>query len=217
MPANTPTPTGLDLLEEIPYGAYAVDLDQTIRFWNQAAERITGHRPPDVIGRHCYEVVQNCPPNENEPWCRDGCPSLQAIRENRMPPMYEVRMLCASGHRKTVRLTPMVVPEPLSTETLLVYSLPRFGGRRATVPGRPNRRADNSRRQDGPQIRRTTDPKRTGGLDTHCPGHDPQGNSRRTPYQLSHRQETTPQTSAGNWEQPINSGCCEVPKESRLL
>lgn len=35
--------------------------------------------------------------------------------------MYEVMMLCASGHWKTVSLTPMVVPEPLSTETLLVH------------------------------------------------------------------------------------------------
>lgn len=121
MSPNTPTLTGLELLDGVPYGAYAVNLAQTIRFWNRSAERITGHRAQDFIGLRCYEVVQNCPADEKEPWCRDGCPSLQAIRANRMPSVYEVRMLCASGHRKTVSLTPMVVPEPLTPETLLVH------------------------------------------------------------------------------------------------
>ena len=133
MSPNTPAPTGLELLERVPYGAYAVNLAQTIRFWNQGAERITGHRAENVIGRPCYEVVQNCPADEKEPWCRDGCPSLQAIRANRMPLVYEVSMLCASGHRKTVRLTPMVVPEPL---TPAGASLPRSGRRRAVGSGR---------------------------------------------------------------------------------
>ena len=85
MSPNTPTLTGLELLDGVPYSAYAVNLAQTIRLWNQSAERITGHRAQDVIGRRCYKVVQNCPADENEPWCRDGCPSLQAIRENLMP------------------------------------------------------------------------------------------------------------------------------------
>ena len=112
---------GLDLLNAASYGAYAVNLNQVISYWNPAAERITGHRAEVVVGRRCYEVLQNCPADENEPWCRDGCPSLQAIRENRMPSAYEVTMLCASGQKKTVILTPMVVPEPLSSETLLVH------------------------------------------------------------------------------------------------
>ena len=38
-----------------------------------------------------------------------------------MPAAHEVSMLCASGHRKTVNLTPMVIPKPLTSETLLVH------------------------------------------------------------------------------------------------
>ncbi len=81
----------------------------------------TGHKAEDVIGRPCYDVVQNCPVDEEVPWCRENCPSLQAIRENRIPSAYEVSMLCTSGQRKTVSLTPMIVPEPVSPETLLVH------------------------------------------------------------------------------------------------
>lgn len=120
---DNPEIPGLSLLEDSPHGTYAVDLSQTIRFWNRSAERITGHKAEDVIGYPCYEVVQNCSTDEKAPWCRDGCPALQSIRENRIPSAYEVSMLCASGLRKTVGLTPMVVPEPLTPETLLVHLL----------------------------------------------------------------------------------------------
>ena len=57
---SVPAFPALNLLNGVPYGAYAVDLSQTIRFWNQGAERITGHKAGDVIGRPCYEVLQNC-------------------------------------------------------------------------------------------------------------------------------------------------------------
>lgn len=119
--ATNPGITGLDLLDGAPYGAYAVNLTQTIRYWNPAAERITGHKAENAVGRPCYEVVRNCLAEGEAPICRDGCPSLQAIRKNRIPPVCEVSMLCASGQRKKVLLTPMIIPEPLAPETLLVH------------------------------------------------------------------------------------------------
>ena len=135
--ATKPTVTGLDLLNEASYGAYAVNLAQTIRFWNQSAERITGHRAGKVIGRRCHEVLQNCPADGEAPMCQDGCPSLQAIRDNRLPPVYEVSMLCASGQRKKVLLTPMIVPEPLAPETLLVHLFHEPGdGQRLEQPAK---------------------------------------------------------------------------------
>ncbi len=42
--ATTSGIIGLDSLNGAPYGAYAVNLDQIIRYWNRSAERITGHR-----------------------------------------------------------------------------------------------------------------------------------------------------------------------------
>lgn len=109
---NTATP-GLVLLDNSPYGAYAVDLTQTIRYWNRSAERITGHKAENVIGRSCSQVLQNCSKDGEVPMGRDGCPALQAIRENRIPRVYEVTMLCASGQRKTVSLMPLAVHAPL--------------------------------------------------------------------------------------------------------
>ena len=117
----SPAIPGLSLLGDSPHAAYAVDLDQTVRFWNRSAERITGHKAENVIGRHCYEVLQNCSTDREDPMCREGCPLLEAIHENLIPQAYKASMLCASGQRKAVVLTPMVVSEPPTFEVVLLH------------------------------------------------------------------------------------------------
>jgi PAS domain S-box-containing protein len=44
------------LLEGIPDGLTLLTPDLKVLWANQAAARGTGHNPPDLIGRHCYEV-----------------------------------------------------------------------------------------------------------------------------------------------------------------
>ena len=89
----------LDLLNQAPYGAYAVDMSQTILSWNPSAERILGFKADQVIGRRCYEVLRNLPEEGSTPICIENCPSIRLAREGRIPPVVHVRMLCASGRR----------------------------------------------------------------------------------------------------------------------
>ena len=85
----------LDLLSAAPYGVYAVDISQTIVFWNRSAEQILGHKASQVIGRRCYEVLQNLPSEGSTPVCMEGCPSIRLARERRVPPVARVRARCA--------------------------------------------------------------------------------------------------------------------------
>lgn len=127
--ATNPGIIGLDLLSDAPYGAYAVNLAQTIWYWNPTAERITGHKTRDVVGRQCFQVIQNLPWDGGAPVCRDGCPSLQATSEGRIPLVYDVWMLCASGHRKLVILTPLVIGATEASGTVLVHLFHESGDR----------------------------------------------------------------------------------------
>src|SRR5579862_2286480 len=43
------------VLESLQTGIYLVDQTQKILFWNDGAERITGHLRQDVLGRFCVE------------------------------------------------------------------------------------------------------------------------------------------------------------------
>ena len=118
---TNPGMIGLDLLDDAPYGAYAVDPDQTIWYWNPAAERILGHHAADAIGQLCHQVVQNLVGAENEPVCLEGCPSLVAVREGKIPPVYSAWMLCASGQRKLVTLIPLVIGSLDGEDAVLVH------------------------------------------------------------------------------------------------
>ena len=99
----------LSLLNEAPYGVYAVDMSQTILFWNRSAEQILGHTPDEVIGLRCYEVLQSLPENGAAPLCIEGCPAIQCAREGIIPPVVHVAARCASGARKRITVTPLIV------------------------------------------------------------------------------------------------------------
>ncbi len=102
--------SNLDFLNNAPYGAYVMDMDQTIRYWNSGAERILGHLSENVVGKRCSEVLQNLHSESSLEMCIHGCPSLLAAREGRTGGVFQSRMLSASGERKLVTLTPMAIP-----------------------------------------------------------------------------------------------------------
>ena len=98
-----------------------MDMRQTISFWNRSAERILGHRAEDVIGRRCYQVLQNICGEASVPVYIEGCPSLRLATAGRNAPVAEFLTLCASGRRTPVTVTPLVVPDAQIGRTLLLY------------------------------------------------------------------------------------------------
>ncbi len=112
----------LKLMLDAPYGVYAVDMDQRITFWNHCAERILGYKRSDVIGLRCYQVCASLPENGTQPICVEGCPSIRLARQGVIPPVAHVRMLCRSGRRKRVTVTPFIVnQDQQDDQTLLVH------------------------------------------------------------------------------------------------
>ncbi len=109
------------LLAAADFGVYAMSLDQRIVFWNQGAERILGYAANEVVGRHCYEVVAGVAPGGLTPACAHGCPSMRSLQDGRVPGAGRMEMLCASGERKAVSVTPMVVSGVVGDAPLLVH------------------------------------------------------------------------------------------------
>ena len=109
------------ILDAAPYGAYAVNLDQTILFWNHSAQRILGHKAEEVIGRRCCQVLQNLAEGDSTPSCIGGCPSIEFAKAGRNAPIVHVRMLCASGQRKFLTLTPLVIPQTRADQAVLIH------------------------------------------------------------------------------------------------
>ena len=110
----------LDRLKTAPYGAFAIDLEQNIIFWNPRAERILGFEPRQVLGRKCHEVLQGLALEGAIPFCTRDCPAIAAARAGHIPAATQARMQCASGERKQVTIIPLIAHDD-QDRTVLVH------------------------------------------------------------------------------------------------
>ena len=69
------------LLEFIYDGVYIVDSSRKIVYWNKAAERITGFKAEDVVGRNCHDNILNHIDDQGRLLCLNGCPLHNTIKD----------------------------------------------------------------------------------------------------------------------------------------
>ena len=68
-------------LDGIDMGAYLVDKDRTILYWNKAAQRITGYTPEDVIGKSCKDNILAHTDSMGVPLCQtELCPLIRSMK-----------------------------------------------------------------------------------------------------------------------------------------
>ncbi len=83
--ALLPESLGLNFLELIErldnVGIYMTDLERRIIFWNEAAQKITGYEPAEVIGRTCHDNILCHTDRHGRRLCgAETCPLHHAIR-----------------------------------------------------------------------------------------------------------------------------------------
>ena len=68
------------ILESLPAGVCVVDQEKIIQLWSDGAERITGRRRHEVIGRSCVgEPLLHCARKDCE-GCREECPMVRTMK-----------------------------------------------------------------------------------------------------------------------------------------
>jgi diguanylate cyclase (GGDEF)-like protein/PAS domain S-box-containing protein len=96
------------ILENLFDGVYFVDRRRRITYWNKGAERISGFKPGEVLGRSCADNLLMHVDNAGTVLCSSGCP-LRATMQDGEVREVEVFLHHAEGHRVpvVVRATPM--------------------------------------------------------------------------------------------------------------
>ncbi len=97
------------LLATATVGVYAISPDETIVFWNGAAERILGYPKEEVLGRSCSDLLAEVDSDGASENCQRQCPSIHALQAGLLPSPVRRRMISASGEPKLVSLTPIIV------------------------------------------------------------------------------------------------------------
>ena len=65
-----------NILESISDGVFTVDEDWKITSFNRAAEKITGIKRHDALGRHCFEVFRSN-------MCESECPLKKTLKTSK--------------------------------------------------------------------------------------------------------------------------------------
>ena len=80
---SSPASLTADVLAALPDGAYLVDRDRTVTYWNGAAQAISGYSPSEVLGHWCGDGLLNHVDDTGRPMCGDRCPLLQTLQDGR--------------------------------------------------------------------------------------------------------------------------------------
>ncbi len=91
------------IISKMQDGAYFVDTNRKILFWNAAAERITGYTKEEIIGKDCPSSGLNHIDEEGRPLCQVGCP-LFATNIDGKERQERVFVRHKNGHRIPVRV-----------------------------------------------------------------------------------------------------------------
>ena len=91
------------IISNMQDGAYFVDQNRRILFWNAAAERITGYSKDEIIGKDCPSSNLNHIDEDGRPLCQVGCP-LFATNIDGKQRQERVFVRHKDGHRIPIRV-----------------------------------------------------------------------------------------------------------------
>jgi len=71
------------ILDNIYDGVYFVDRARIITYWNKGAERITGYKAEDVLGRPCGDNILRHVTSDGAMLCLGACPLAKTIQDGK--------------------------------------------------------------------------------------------------------------------------------------
>ncbi len=94
-----------DLIDELPEGVFTITIHWRISSFNQSAERITGYKREEAIGKYCWEVFRS-------DVCKIACPLRKALSGGQSYIDQEVRVFTKEGSRQTILVNTNVLRDP---------------------------------------------------------------------------------------------------------
>ena len=127
-----------DLTEQLYDGVYFVNPERKILFWNRQAEKITGYRASEVVGKFCHDNILRHIDAQGRLLCLTMCPLVACIKKKR-PCAKRVYLRRKDG----VRLPVDIHTAPVSHEGKIIGAIEVF--RDASVYERMERQRDRAR------------------------------------------------------------------------
>lgn len=111
-----------EILDNAADGAFVIDEEQRIVYWNGAAEEILGYAPEDVLTQSCFEVLGGCD-DRGRAICCPQCYVSAAAVTGKAVTSYDVATRTKSGQMRWISVTILVVPPVDDSSAPLVVHL----------------------------------------------------------------------------------------------
>jgi diguanylate cyclase (GGDEF)-like protein/PAS domain S-box-containing protein len=96
------------IVDSLYDAAYFVDPDRRITYWNKSAERLTGFKNREVVGKLCHDDILTHVDERGTNLCKDECPLAKTLKDGRRREA-ELYLRHKKGHRVPVlvRIAPV--------------------------------------------------------------------------------------------------------------
>lgn len=109
-----------DLVSNTADGALALNREQRIIFWNEAAEALLGFTVEDALGRFCYEVI--CGRDESGRLvCHRECRDVMAAIRQEPVPTHDILVRTKAGREVWLSVSSILIPSHRSGRCVLVH------------------------------------------------------------------------------------------------
>ena len=85
-----------EILHSLAEGVFSVDKEFRIKFFNEAAERITGFNRDEVLGELCKNVFKS-------KFCDNRCPIVRVLESGKTIYDFDTKIQC-KNHNKSTRV-----------------------------------------------------------------------------------------------------------------
>lgn len=110
------------LLDNTADGAFAIDENQRICYWNQAAQAILGYSPEEVMGQPCYKILRGCD-DKGSVICHQRCDVSVNALAGRMVVNYNVATRSKSGEMRWINVSILTLANISAQGSSLVVHL----------------------------------------------------------------------------------------------
>jgi DNA-binding CsgD family transcriptional regulator len=105
-------------------GVFVIDAGQTIVFWNQASEGLTGIPAGQAVGRCCHEVLKGHD-LLGRPVCKGDCPVGSLAHGGPPPAQLPMRITHADGQAMQLNVGTMLIPSSRREQWDVVHVMRR--------------------------------------------------------------------------------------------
>jgi diguanylate cyclase (GGDEF)-like protein/PAS domain S-box-containing protein len=111
------------IVDSLYDAAYFVDPDRRITYWNKSAERLTGFKSKEVVGKLCQDDILTHVDERGTNLCKDDCPLAKTLGDGRRREA-ELYLRHKKGHRVPVlvRIAPVKGKEGKIIGAIEVFS-----------------------------------------------------------------------------------------------